>query len=150
MGNMGLPICLFAFGEEGLALAIVLFTVNVIGHFTFGMGIARGRADLRGLARLPLVYAVVLGLLLVFADLRLPLWIGNTLNLLGGLTIPLMLLALGVMSVTWMSVVAVLVAAQRFLAPRAAIDVPLALAIIGFGALIVFAPESVPGLVARM
>jgi predicted metal-binding membrane protein len=62
----------------------------------------------------------------------------------------LMLLALGVMSVTWMSVVAVLIAAQKFLAPRAAIDVPLALAIIGFGALIVFAPESVPGLVPAM
>jgi predicted metal-binding membrane protein len=62
----------------------------------------------------------------------------------------LMLVALGVMSVTWMSVLAVLIVAQKFLAPRAAFDVPLALAIISFGALIVFAPESVPGLVLRM
>jgi predicted metal-binding membrane protein len=57
-----------------------------------------------------------------------------------------MLLALGIMSVTWMSVVALLVVAQKLLPPRAAIDVPLALAIVGLGIVIVFAPESVPGL----
>jgi hypothetical protein len=49
-----------------------------------------------------------------------------------------------------MCVLAVVIVAQKFLAPRAAFDVPLALAIISFGALIVFAPESVPGLVLRM
>ena len=48
----------------------------------------------------------------------------------------LMLVALGVMSVTWMSVIAVLVLAQKLLPPRAAIDVPLALAIVGLGILI--------------
>jgi predicted metal-binding membrane protein len=62
----------------------------------------------------------------------------------------LMLVALGVMSITWMSVVAVLIVAQKLLPPRAAIDVPLALAIIGFGALIAVAPESVPGLMPPM
>jgi predicted metal-binding membrane protein len=45
----------------------------------------------------------------------------------------LMLLALGVMSITWMAIVAALVFAQKLLAPRAAIDVPLALAIIALG-----------------
>ncbi len=58
----------------------------------------------------------------------------------------LMLVALGVMSVTWMSVIAVLVVAQKLLPPKAAIDVPLALAIVGIGILIVLAPSSVPGL----
>ena len=58
----------------------------------------------------------------------------------------LMLIALGVMSVTWMSVIAVLVLAQKLLPPRAAVDVPLALAIIGLGVLIVIAPSWVPGL----
>jgi predicted metal-binding membrane protein len=58
----------------------------------------------------------------------------------------LMLVALGVMSVTWMSVVAVLVLAQKLLPPKPAIDVPVALAIIGLGILIVVAPSSVPGL----
>jgi predicted metal-binding membrane protein len=58
----------------------------------------------------------------------------------------LMLVALGVMSVTWMSVIAVLVLAQKLLPPRAAIDVPLALAIVGLGILIVVAPAWIPGL----
>src|SRR5262249_22383417 len=57
-----------------------------------------------------------------------------------------MLLALGVMSVTWMSVIAVLVLAQKLLPAKAAIDVPLALTIVGLGTLIVIAPSSVPGL----
>jgi predicted metal-binding membrane protein len=51
-----------------------------------------------------------------------------------------MLIALGVMSVAWMSVVAVLVSAQKLLPPRASIDVPVALTIIGLGILIMLAP----------
>jgi predicted metal-binding membrane protein len=62
----------------------------------------------------------------------------------------LMLVALGVMSVTWMSVIAVLVLGQKLLPPRAAVDVPLALAIIGLGVLIVIAPSLVPGLTPPM
>jgi predicted metal-binding membrane protein len=62
----------------------------------------------------------------------------------------LMLVALGVMSVTWMSVIAVLVLAQKLLPSKAAIDVPLALAIIGLGIVIVLAPSSVPGLTPPM
>jgi predicted metal-binding membrane protein len=62
----------------------------------------------------------------------------------------LMLVALGVMSVTWMSVIAVLVLAQKLLPPRTAIDVPLALAIVGLGIVIVLAPSSVPGLMPSM
>jgi predicted metal-binding membrane protein len=62
----------------------------------------------------------------------------------------LMLVALGVMSVTWMSVIAVLVLAQKLLPPRTAIDVPLALAIVGLGIVIVLALSSVPGLMPSM
>jgi predicted metal-binding membrane protein len=62
----------------------------------------------------------------------------------------LILLALGVMSVTWMSMIAVLVLAQKLMPPRGAIDVPLALAIVGLGILIVVAPSSVPGLTPPM
>jgi predicted metal-binding membrane protein len=61
-----------------------------------------------------------------------------------------MLVALGVMSVTWMSVIAVLVLGQKLLPARAAVDVPLALAIAGLGICIVLAPSSVPGLVPPM
>jgi predicted metal-binding membrane protein len=61
-----------------------------------------------------------------------------------------MLVALGVMSLTWMSVIAVLVLAQKLLPTIAAVDVPLALAIVGLGICIVLAPSSVPGLVPPM
>jgi predicted metal-binding membrane protein len=62
----------------------------------------------------------------------------------------LMLVALSVMSITWMSVIAVLVLAQKVLPAKAAIDVPLALTIVGLGILIVIAPSSVPGLTPPM
>src|ERR687896_262001 len=62
----------------------------------------------------------------------------------------LMLVALGVMSITWMSVIAVLIVAQKLLPAKAAIDVPLALAIVGLGILVVLAPSSVPGLTPSM
>jgi predicted metal-binding membrane protein len=62
----------------------------------------------------------------------------------------LMLVALGVMSITWMAVIAVLVLAQKLLPAKAAVDVPLALTIIGLGVLIVIAPSSVPGLTPPM
>ena len=58
----------------------------------------------------------------------------------------LVLVALGVMSITWMAVTAVLVLAQKLLPPNAAVDVPLALAITGLGIWIILAPSSVPGL----
>jgi predicted metal-binding membrane protein len=62
----------------------------------------------------------------------------------------LMLVALGVMSVAWMSVIAVLVLAQKLLPAKATIDVPLALAIVGLGTLIVIEPSWVPGLMPPM
>jgi predicted metal-binding membrane protein len=62
----------------------------------------------------------------------------------------LILVALGVMSVTWMLVIAVFVLAQKLLPARAAIDMPLALAIVGLGILIIIAPSSVPGLTPPM
>jgi predicted metal-binding membrane protein len=61
-----------------------------------------------------------------------------------------MLVALGVMSVTWMSVTAILVLAQKLLPPNAAVDVPLALAITGLGIWIILAPSSIPGLTPPM
>jgi predicted metal-binding membrane protein len=57
-----------------------------------------------------------------------------------------MLLALGVMSVTWMSVVALLILAQKLLPPTAVIDVPQAMAIVALGIVIAVAPSQIPGL----
>jgi predicted metal-binding membrane protein len=57
-----------------------------------------------------------------------------------------MLVALHVMSLFWMSVVAVLACAQKLLPTKAAIDGALALAISGLGLVIVIAPSLIPGL----
>lgn len=61
-----------------------------------------------------------------------------------------MLLALGVMSITWMCVVAALVLAQKLLPPRAFIDAPLAVTIIVVGILVIVAPSLIPGLTPTM
>ena len=60
------------------------------------------------------------------------------------------LVALGVMSITWMLVIAVIVLVQKLLPAKPAIDVPVALAIIVLGILIVVAPALVPGLMPPM
>jgi predicted metal-binding membrane protein len=62
----------------------------------------------------------------------------------------LMLVALGVMSITWMAVIAVLVLAQKLVPAKAVLDVPLALAIVGLGIWILITPSSVPGLTLPM
>jgi predicted metal-binding membrane protein len=61
-----------------------------------------------------------------------------------------MFVALGVMSITWMAVVAVVIVVQKFVPPIPAVDVLLGLAIVGLGILIVVAPSSVPGLTSPM
>jgi hypothetical protein len=54
------------------------------------------------------------------------------------------------MSVTWMSVTAILAVAQKLVPPKAAVDVALALAITGLGVWIILAPSSIPGLTPPM
>ena len=95
-GNMGMPLCLFAFGEAGLGLAVVFFAVLAVAQFTLGPAIAAGRLDLGQVARTPLVHAVALALLLQLLGLDLPRWAANTTSLLGDCAVPLMLLSLGV------------------------------------------------------
>lgn len=95
-GNMGLPLCLFAFGEPGLALAIIYFTVTAVIHFTVGVAIVMGTVELRRLLRLPILHATVLALLFKGFGVAVPEWLHNTTNLLGSLAVPLMLMSLGV------------------------------------------------------
>ncbi len=94
-GNLGLPLCLFAFGQEGLAMAIAFFTVSAIANFTIGNWVASGSLSPRELLKTPIIYAVGAAILVLQLNLPVPLWLTNTTSLLGGLTIPLMLLALG-------------------------------------------------------
>lgn len=96
VGNMGLPLCLFAFGDEGLALGIIFFTVFVAIQFTLGISVAAGRLSARTLVRTPLAWACLLGIGLQLAGFGLPRWVENTIGLVGDLAIPLMLLTLGI------------------------------------------------------
>jgi predicted metal-binding membrane protein len=62
----------------------------------------------------------------------------------------LVLVALSIMSVTWMAVIAVLALTQKLVPAKTAVDVPVALTVVGLGVLIVLAPSLVPGLVPPM
>lgn len=96
VGNMGLPLCLLAFGDEGLALGLTYFMVNVVFGFTLGMMITSGHMSLQELLKNPMFHAVLLTLLFLFTGARPPDWILNTTSLLADFTIPLMLMAMGV------------------------------------------------------
>jgi predicted permease len=96
IGNLGLPVCLFTFGEDGLALAMIFFAVTTVGQFTLGPAIASGRFALGKLLRVPLIYVVLVSAGLGIAGIEIPRWLSNTAELAGGLAVPLMLLALGV------------------------------------------------------
>lgn len=96
IGNLGLPVCLFAFGQEGLGLAMIYFTLTAIGQFTMGPAIASGKFSPGALLRLPFVYAVIAALAVNATGVAVPKWLSNTTLLAGNLMIPLMLLALGV------------------------------------------------------
>jgi hypothetical protein len=95
-GNMGMPLCLFAFGETGLGLAVIFFATLAVVQFTLGPAIASGRPDPAQMLRTPVVHAVVLALLLQGMDLGVPRWVENTTMLLGNCAVPLMLVSLGV------------------------------------------------------
>ena len=95
-GNMGLPLCLYAFGQEGLTLAIVYFATFSVAQFTIGASIAAGSAAPGRILKLPLPYAVLLSLPFMATHTPLPAVVTNVLEVFAGITIPLMLLALGV------------------------------------------------------
>ncbi|HVI50556.1 MAG TPA: AEC family transporter [Candidatus Sulfotelmatobacter sp.] len=96
IGNLGLPVCLFAFGDEGMALAMIFFAVTTVGQFTLGPAIASGQFQAGQLLRVPFMYAALVSLLLGAMGIQIPRWLANSADLAGSLTVPLMLLALGV------------------------------------------------------
>jgi malate permease and related proteins len=94
-GNLGLPLALYAFGPEGLGYAIVFFAISSIGNHSIGQMLAAGAVNWKALARMPLLYAITIGLVGSYFHVTPPTWLGNTLSLVGGLAIPVMLLMLG-------------------------------------------------------
>jgi hypothetical protein len=95
VGNLGLPLCLFAFGQQGLALAIALYVTNSVGQFTLVPLLQARSSFFKTLVTTPVIYAAVGGMGVHLAGIILPQWVNETIRLLGDLMIPLMLLALG-------------------------------------------------------
>jgi len=95
-GNMGIPLLVLAFGEAALPAAIVLFIVEMLLHFSVGLYMLDPHTSIVRRLRLPIVFASIAGLTVNFSGVALPGWLLETLNMLGGVCIPLMLFALGV------------------------------------------------------
>ncbi|WP_110667870.1 AEC family transporter [Salinicola halophilus] len=95
-GNMGLPVSLYAFGHYGFTFAMAAWVANALIQFTVGMALASRGSPWKALTRNPTLYAIALSLTLLLTGTSLPAWVDNTVHLLSGLTIPLMLITLGV------------------------------------------------------
>ncbi|MEM8597132.1 MAG: AEC family transporter [Pseudomonadota bacterium] len=95
-GNVGLPVAFFAYGPEGLALAVVVFAVMAVLSFTIGIWLVAGAGQPGQVLRQPLVYASLAGGAAAITGWAPPDWAIDTLALAGQIAIPLMLLTLGV------------------------------------------------------
>ena len=95
-GNLGLPLALFAYGETGLSYAVVVFAIMAMWSFTFGIWLVAGQGAWGKVVREPLVWGTLLGGLFLWQDWQTPVFLTNTLQLIGQMAIPLMLITLGV------------------------------------------------------
>ncbi len=95
-GNMGIPLCMLAFGEAGLALSLAWMMLYSVAHFSLGLAIVSGQGLSVKLFRHPILVSVFLAVAMVGFELTLPQWLYNTVSLIGDLPIPLMLITLGV------------------------------------------------------
>ncbi|WP_299619707.1 AEC family transporter [uncultured Tateyamaria sp.] len=95
-GNLGLPLALFAFGDVGLSYAIIVFAIMALWSYTFGIWLVAGAGSLGKVLREPLVWATVLGAVFLWQGWETPKFLTNTLELVGQIAIPVMLITLGV------------------------------------------------------
>ncbi|TDT73033.1 hypothetical protein BDE40_3214 [Litoreibacter halocynthiae] len=95
-GNLGLPLALFAFGDEGLGYAVVIFAIMAIYSFTFGVWLVSGGGSVSKVIKEPLVGATLLGALFLVMDWETPRFLTNSIDLIGQMAIPMMLITLGV------------------------------------------------------
>jgi predicted permease len=99
-GNMGLPLIALTFGESFLPIAVILFIVSNTLHFTLGMfWINRDHTSLLGRIGSvfsPITLVSLLAMLLVLYGISVHETILRPIDMLGEISIPLMLFALGV------------------------------------------------------
>jgi predicted permease len=94
-GNMGIPLALFAFGEQGMQRATLLFVIITFLQYSLGIYILNGRGNWLEIFRLPLIYAALAGLLCNLAKIKIPGLVLQPVIMLGQATIPIMLISLG-------------------------------------------------------
>ncbi len=95
-GNMGIPICLFAYGTDGLGIASAVASVIILFHFTLGIFLAKKKFSLDVVIKSPPVYAIIISVLFLFFKIQTPLFLENTTFLLTYATIFLVLMSLGI------------------------------------------------------
>ena len=95
-GNMGLPICLFAYGNQGLGVAAAISAIIVLCHFTIGIFLADRKFNVNVIIKNPPFYAIIVSVILLYFDFKLPTFVENTTSLLTYATIFLILMSLGI------------------------------------------------------
>lgn len=100
VGPVGIPLTLLAYGQDGLAPAVVLLVLSNLLHFSLGTGIMSGRVEWRMVYANPLIWSTLLGVAFSSMQWSLPEWLATPLNMVGSVLVPMMLLALGVRLVT--------------------------------------------------
>ena len=95
-GNMGLPICLFAYGNEGLGVAGAISSLIILFHFTVGVFLASKRFNFEIILKSPAFYSVLVSVLILYFQIPVPNFVVNTTMLLTYATIFLILMSLGI------------------------------------------------------
>jgi len=95
-GNMGLPICLFAYGSQGLGVAAAISALIILCHFTLGIFLADRKFNIFIILKNPPFYSIILSIFLLYFKIELPTFIENTTFLLMYATIFLILMSLGI------------------------------------------------------
>ena len=95
-GNMGIPICLFAYGNDGLGIASAIASVIILLHFTLGILLAKKSLSLKILITNMPIYGILAAIVVLYYNIDVPGYIENTTFLLTYSTIFLVLMSLGI------------------------------------------------------
>jgi predicted permease len=95
-GNMGLPICLFAYGSQGLGVAAAISSLVILFHFTLGVFLASRKFDLNLIIKSPPFYAIVISVFFLYFEIESPVYIINLTMMLTYTAIFLILMSLGI------------------------------------------------------
>ncbi len=95
-GNMGLPICLFAYGSQGLGVSASITSLIILMHFTVGVFLADRKFNLDVIIKNPPIYAIIFSAIVLFYEIDMPVFVINTTEWLMYVTIFLILMSLGI------------------------------------------------------